>query len=262
MKRKYSLKFAASVVALLFSAATTSSAQAIELIANGDFETGLFAPWIVTDQPGGSGSEFLSAPGAPTPFSGHPTLPIGGLPHGAWTAVSDQTGPGTHALTQTFVVPGPAANVTLSFDMFVNDYDGGPTVDPSGLDYTSGGTFAPNEHGRVDILSAGAPALSTTVGLLSNLYIGADPLAGNPHPFTHYVFNITGVVGGGGPFDLRFAEVDNSGFFNQGVDNVSINFTPTPEPSSVILAAIGVLCTGWFGYRRRRSSKHFPTDQT
>ena len=108
---------------------------------------------------------------------------------------------------------------------------------------------------RVDILTAAAAPLSTTVGLLSNLYIGADlPLAGNPHPFTHYVFDITGVVGGGGPFVVRFAEVDNSGFFNQGVDNVSITFIPTPEPSSVILAAVGLACMTGYSYRRRRSA--------
>src|SRR5207244_3130440 len=102
------------------------------------FEAGVFGPWVVTDQVGGSGSEFLIAPGAPAPLTGLGTSGVGGLPHGLVVAVTDQFAPGTHALSQGFVVPGPAANVTLSFDMFVNDYDGGPFVDPSGLDYTSG----------------------------------------------------------------------------------------------------------------------------
>ncbi len=57
------------------------------------------------------------------------------------------------------------------------------------------------------------------------------------------------MVGAGGSYILRFAEVDNRSFFNQGVDNVSIDFTPlatpVPEPASVLgLLAIGALGAG------------------
>ena len=39
------------------------------------------------------------------------------------------------------------------------------------------------------------------------LYLGVD--AGvDPHAFTNYSFNITSIVGAGGTFKLRFAEVD------------------------------------------------------
>ena len=40
---------------------------------------------------------------------------------------------------------------------------------------------------------------------------------------------------------LRFAEVDNQFFLNQGIDNVSIIATsaqPVPEPSSLALCAV------------------------
>ena len=161
--------------------------------------------------------------------------------------MSDQTGPGTHALIQSFVVPGVAASVILSFDMFVNDFDFGPVVDPSGLDFTSGGTFAANQHARVDILSAIATPFDTGAGVLGNFYLGVD-LGFIPNPYVPYLFDITGLVGAGGTFQLRFAEVDNSGFLNQGVDNVSVFFTLIPEPSTAALTALGLLGLAW---RRR-----------
>ncbi|HXG25088.1 MAG TPA: PEP-CTERM sorting domain-containing protein [Chthonomonadales bacterium] len=79
-----------------------------------------------------------------------------------------------------------------------------------------------------------------------------DPHATNPNPYTSYLFDITGLVGGGGTFKLRFAEVDNQFFFNQGVDNVSIFVHGVvPEPGSLALlgAGIGSLL---YVFRRRR----------
>jgi uncharacterized protein (TIGR03437 family) len=93
-------------------------------------------------------------------------------------------------------------------------------INAAGLDYTA----VPNEHGRVDILTAGATAFDTGAGVLRNLYLGVDA-GGNPHVYTSYTFDITSTVGGaGGTFQLRFAEADNQGNFNMGVDDVSITF--------------------------------------
>ena len=210
-----------------------STAQA-ELITNGGFEAGL-AGWTVTDQAGGSGSWF-AAVGTTTPFSSHATV---GPASGTMLAVSDQFGPGTHAIEQSFLVPA-GSNVILTFDMFVNDWSGvGPIVDPAGLDYTA----FPNQHARVDILAAGSLPFDTTGGVLANLFLGVDP-GSPPNAYTSYSFDITSIVGGGGTFVVRFAEVDNQGFLNQGVDNVSINATPAsgaqpvPEPSSLALCAV------------------------
>jgi hypothetical protein len=66
-------------------------------------------------------------------------------------------------------------------------------------------------------LTSGATPFDTGAGVLENLYIGADA-GGNPHPYTHYVFDITSLVGGG-TFQIRFAEVDNQLFFNLGVSS-------------------------------------------
>jgi hypothetical protein len=232
------------------------ASAAIELVANGDFSAGL-AGWTVFDQAGGSGSWFASTVGSATPISMFATSAVGvggALPAGGY-AVTDQGGPGAHGLEQSFIVPGVAASVILTFDMFANDQSGvGPVIDPAGLDFTA----ARNQHARVDILSAGSAALDAGLGVLLNAYLGSDPFASNPNPFTRYVVDITAIVGAGGVFDLRFAEVDNQLFFHQGVDNVSIIFTPAdgsdavPEPMTLAVWTALASLGGVVAYRASR----------
>ncbi len=213
----------AMLTILSLAMALPSNAQ--ELLTNGDFETGTFAGWTITDLAGSFGTFFIDTPGTTTPFSSFPTLSSGA--NGAFYAVSDTGGPGTHALTQTFTVPGPVAAVILRFDLFANDQSGaGPIIHPIGLDHTA----SPNQHARVDILSAAAAPFDTGAGVLGNFYLSVDPGA-NPHPFTSYQFNITPLVVAGGTYQVRFAEVDNQFFFHLGVDNVSIQMTPLPPPA-------------------------------
>jgi hypothetical protein len=138
-------------VVLLGTLATMRGAEAapMELITNGGFETGTLAGWTVTDQAGGSGT-FFASNAAVSPLSG---LPTAGPATGAFYAVSDQTGPGAHALSQSFTVPSGGCPVTLTFDMFVNDQSlSGGIIDPAGLDYS----VLANQHARVDILTAAA----------------------------------------------------------------------------------------------------------
>jgi hypothetical protein len=239
-------------------ALTTSNvaSAAIELLANGDFSAGL-AGWTVFDQPGGDGTWDPSIVGTPTPMTGFPTSAlgvVGATPAGGY-AVTDQGGPGAHALEQSFFVPGVASSVILTFDMFVNDQSGlGPIVNPAGLDYTA----SPNQHGRVDILSAGSLPLDTGMDVLANLYTGVDAGA-IPNPFTRYTIDITGIVGAGGLFDLRFAEVDNQLFFHMGVDNVSILFTPrdgvdeVPEPMTLAVWSTLATLGGVVAWRKSRA---------
>ena len=217
-----------------------SDAAPVPLIVNGGFEAG-FVNWQVFDQAGGSGTVYLSAPGAATPLSAHPTAPN---PLGQTTyAVTDQTGPGTHVLLQPFVVPANSTSENLSFQMFVNDWDGGATVGP--LDYTGG----PVEYGRVDILKAAAGPFSTNpADIVDQLYIGADAPLGTPDPYLPYNFNLTPFLVPGQGYQLRFAETDNQGFFNLGVDNVSL--TSVPEPSSLALAALGAVALSFAAVRR------------
>jgi hypothetical protein len=231
-------------LAVLCCACLARPAPAVELITNGNFETGALGPWVVSDLATGTGSWFIDDNlNLTTPISASATV---GPAAGTFYAVSDQPGLGTHSLTQTFVVAGPAQSVTLSFDMFVNDWSStGPIVDPIGLDHRG----PANQHGRVDILTAAAPPFDTGAGVLANYYLGAD--AGpDPHVYTPYSFDITSVVGAGGTFQLRFAETDNQLFFNMGVDNVSIQSTPVPEPASGALLMLGGLA---LARRRKRS---------
>jgi hypothetical protein len=218
-----------------------------QLITNGGFESGTLAGWTVASQAGSfAGSGFFALSGTITPQSGSSTV---GPASGAFYAVSDGNGPGAHALLQPFVVPG-ASTVLLSFSLFVNS-DGGNFVNPIGLDFTDGA----NQHARVDILSAGAAALTTGTGVLRNFYLGTDS-GPNPHAYASLNFDITSLVGGGGSFQLRFAEVDNQSFLNMGVDNVSIVATPAgvPEPVSFIQAALGLAGVGLLRRTRARAA--------
>jgi hypothetical protein len=226
------------VLALALSIGGSSARAAIELVSNGNFNSGL-SGWTVSDLAVGSGTWFADAVGSSTPMGGQSTSAVNlpGASASGTYAVTDQTGGGTHAMEQSFVVPGGASSVVLSFDMFVNDFDNGPVVNAAGLTHLAG----PNQHARVDILSAGSAPFVTATGVLANFYLGIDPHSSNPNPFKHYSFDVTALVGAGGTFELRFAEVDNQFFQNMGVDNVSVMFTPrdtggvVPEPISVIV---------------------------
>jgi hypothetical protein len=197
----------------MFGILATVALEADDL-TNGGFESSYFRSWNLDNQAAGFGS-FIITTGTISPVSRQPTA---GPAAGSFYAVCDQEGPGANALSQFFTIPPGTSQVLLSFDMFVDDWSGaGPIVNPAGLDYTA----FPNQHARVDILSADARPFDTGDGVLRNLYLGVDS-GDNPHPYTHYEFDITDLVASGGTFRLRFASVDNLFFQHMGVDNVAI----------------------------------------
>ena len=239
------LKSACNAAAMVIAFGTVQAAP-MQLLTNGGFETGTHAGWTATSQSGSSGNRSIDTPGTTVPNSGHTTAANG--TGGAFYSVTSQSGPGAYSLRQSFTVDPGASSVLLSFQMFANSYGGGPILG-DGLNFSG----PANQHARVDILTAGAAAFDLGAAVLQNLYLGVDPTGSNPNPYTNYAFDITALVGGGGSFQIRFAQVDNRGFFNQGVDNVSIleEVNAVPEPAS--LALVGLALAGVGLTRRRRS---------
>ena len=231
-------------LAVVVTSASLAVAAPIELVTNGDFETGSFTGWTVTNQAGGEGDWFIDIPGTNTPLSDFQTAanPAGG----SFYAVTDQPFIGTHSLTQTIVVP-VGSQVILSFDYFVNDWSGaGPLGNV--LDFN----ISPTQFATADILAAGAGPFDTGASVVANLLRegGGTP----PNAYTTFLLDITAFVGGGGTFQLRFAESDNQGNFNFGLDNVSVLATPVPEPGTFGLLAAG-LAAAVGSYRRRRAAR-------
>lgn len=214
-----------------------TAAHAQELLTNGDFEAGNFAGWnrVLVEESGGAVSRnfALTAPGANTPGSvSFATAP--NAAGGSFYAVGVADAPGQSAMIQTFTVPASGfSSLTLTFQMFVNDQSesqlfGGPFVDPTGLDHTTGGTGNNNQHARVDILSSAAAPFSTASGdVVRNLYLGLDS-PNLVNGYTSYSFDMTPFLTPGSTYQLRFAEVDNLSALNIGVDNVSLLASNTP----------------------------------
>src|SRR5215471_6266208 len=123
-------------------------ANTIQLITNGGFETSDFTGWTVTSSSvttvtwSVSSSTVGSISGFPTP----------GPSSGSFYAVADQNGATVAALEQSFTVLLGATSLTLSFDMFVNDWNrGGSPLCGNGLTISAEAQCA-----RVDVLTSGA----------------------------------------------------------------------------------------------------------
>src|SRR5437016_77389 len=90
-----------------FSAVTTPAAAQTNLIANGSFEanggagTSIFTNWSVSNIAGGSGSWYVQT-GTGSPLNNF-IVPV--PTNGVFAAMTDQTGPGTHVIIQSFVAP-------------------------------------------------------------------------------------------------------------------------------------------------------------
>ena len=192
-----------------------------ELISNGGFETNSLSGWSVY----GSNGTFYVDSASPSPTSLHAHV---GPASGTYFAISDENGPTVSAIEQSFNVPAGSTGVTLSFDMFVNNWNGS-TIANVPLATSNSGQYA-----RVDLLSAGSPALDLAT-VIRNFYSGADNVNGTPlASWKHYSFDISQNVLAGGTFDLRFAQLDTLFHLNMGVDNVSVKISGTTVGNTIV----------------------------
>jgi hypothetical protein len=175
------------------------NANAVQLIINGGFElpppSGLTG-WTVTSSAGSGGSWFPDSTTS-TPLTGMPTV---GPHSGTGYAVTDQFGPGVNALSQGYTVPVGTTSLTLTFDMFVNDW--APATGTASAD--------------VLILGAGGNPVTGAGTTLTSV----DTLvtSGVPNPYIAYSFAVSGFVPGNS-YILDFRETDNITNMNVGLDD-------------------------------------------
>jgi len=203
-------------------------------INNGGFESG-FAGWTRADQAGSDGT-FALQTGAASPVNG---TAVPAPPGGSTAAMTDAQGPGAHVLYQTFTVTAPVPQSVLSFDLFIGNRAAAFST-PSSLDFA---TPTLNQQARVDILAGAADPFSVSAAdLLMNLFqtTTGDALVSG---YSHHASDITALLNShlNTPLTLRFAETDNVFTFQFGVDNVNIQETAVPEPSSIWLLIAGAV---------------------
>lgn len=223
---------ALSVMGLLAPAALTPL-HAAPVITNGGFEAG-FSGWTRVDQLGSEGTFFVQS-GTASPVNGDPVpLPS----QGSNAAMTDAGGPGAHVLYQDFVSDGSA--LLVQFDLFLgNRADRYAT--PATLDFA---TPTLNQQARVDILRAGADPFSVAAAdVLMTLYrseVGSPLVTG----YVGLSYDISALLAAqnGQTLRLRFAETDNVGPFQFGVDNVRLS--PVPELPTHLLVSLGLLAIG------------------
>jgi hypothetical protein len=270
----FSIKRSVVLAIVFLYRASIGVANPVNLITNGGFElnsgagTSGFLGWTVATQSGASGSWYAQT-GTSSPVNG---FPVQAPPEGSYSAMTDDIGPSSQALLQSFTVPLNPGALTLSFQ-YLYSFGGYSGVfpwapgyaPPSTLDYNYlNNTGNPNDQAVVNILTSGASALDDSDPMLLTQALQLNPTAlGDPNSnpcfpascfYQSFSMPLTGLAPGA-TYQLQFAEVDDQGTFNFGVDDVSIDYTastaPVPEPNSLkllvpllgLLAGVGVLQT-------------------
>jgi hypothetical protein len=199
-------------VASIIGLGLAGAAQA-QSLTNGGFETGDFTGWTETDEQGGSGSWYVGQYGQGTPLNGFTTPTQSG--GGTYFAETDQFGPGSHVLSQTFsAISGQS--LLLSFDAYANDQSGDGGIG-TGPDYNN----APNQHVAVFVNN-------------TQIYYGVWTPSWAAYSFNISADLVTGIN------TLSFLEVDDQTYLNEGLDNVQLSGAAVPEPGSLGLVAGGL----------------------
>jgi hypothetical protein len=200
-------KTSLTILGVAFSmGAAWPSAQAappVDLILNGDFETGNFAGWSVVNT--GSGSWVINNGTFVPPGPGGALPPISGN----FDAVSQQGGPGFHALRQTITVPGGVFAASLTWNDRVRNF--------------AGIFSSPNQEWRVVIRDTAGNLLQEVFSTMPgdpSIQIGPNSRFGDLTGFFKSNANQTVVV--------SFEEQDNLFFFNATLDDVRLLVSTLP----------------------------------
>jgi hypothetical protein len=208
---------------------------ALAQVSNPGFETGDVSGWTV--QTNGSAFSIQVVSGTTETDAGtiDPSL------SDDFYAFTSQSGPGSSFLAQTFEVQ-PGVN-RIFFDIAINNSVSDYFVpDPLSFDFNGG----PNQQARFDILVPGAAL--TTADPDDIIVTGFQTQSGDPltQDWTRYDIDVSAELA---PFEgqtvtLRFVQVDNQGFFNLALDNLSVGTRPPPGVGADALPVpIGSL--GW-----------------
>src|SRR5262245_38601045 len=184
----------------LFSA---QAAEPVNMVVNGDFETGTLAGWTVVNT--GNGGWAINNGTFVPPGPGGALPPISG----AFDAVTSQGGPGFHALQQPFTVPSGVFSASLTWNDRIRNF---------------AGVFSdPNQEWRVVIRDTRGALLhevySTTPGD-PFLQVGPNSRSGDLTATLQALAGQTVVV--------SFEEQDNLFFFNATVDDVKLLVSVLP----------------------------------
>jgi hypothetical protein len=183
-------------------------------VPNGGFETGDFTHWNGANQISGSGDWFVYE-GAESPLS---AFRIAAPPQGNFAATTDQENPGSHILYRNIKLESGMRH-ELSFYLYYRNR-AGEFFARDTLDFR----VEPNQQYRVDLLRPKADPFTVDPEVIrARLFrtgVG-DPNRKQP---TLMTFNLTRFAGD--TVRLRFAEVDNQGFFQASVDRVRVTSEP------------------------------------
>jgi hypothetical protein len=263
------------------------------LVDNGSFntpdltgESGTIAGWSTFAESGSHG-QWTGQTGTSSPLS---TVPVAGPPVGNFAAMLDEPDlvipqasdmsimqhminqqnlyavngiaqqpgdyQGMHLLYQDITIPTGATNVTLTFDLYINNTDPLNTIgytnplQTPGLDYFPNQfQQTPNQQVRVDIIDPSANLTDVGSGVLRNLFMTTPTTARNFGSYRVFTFDVTAFAGR--TIRLRFAAVNNLGKLIVGVDNVQVqaSFVDTTPPglNNVRLRNPGSGATATFG---------------
>lgn len=210
---------------VVWAALAASAAGAQQLITNGGFEnnggvgTSVFAGWTVFTQASSQGSLSVQT-GTASPVT---ASTVEAPPAGSFAAMTDMTGPGAYALYQDITIP---AGATATFSARIYIRNTAAFASPASLDYTT----PTNQQFRIDVMNPAAAIQDVGAGVLLNIF-QTDP--GDPAVQSYQTVTADLSSFAGQTVRIRFAETDNQGVINVGIDQVSVAAAVAGPPAPI-----------------------------